>query len=145
MSEKTVWKWLNKVMNDYDGWGSCRFEKCCEKGIPDSVVTLNYGFNKYTTFVEIKDWSGARIHPLSIEQKNFLEEFGGVVIIKLPHERVAIVPGKRKGISALLSCDIEWAMNNADIVIETSVNNYVVRDQLALSLSRHGGCMGSIS
>lgn len=84
MSEKSLWSWLNEKMGD--AWESERIEGCSVKGFPDSVVRMG----GITTFIELKDWSGKDKHPLSTEQGNFLETFGGVVVVRIPGRDVCV-------------------------------------------------------
>ena len=82
MSEKNLWKWLNKKMGDGYGWQSVRIECSITKGIPDSFIKFSFCGIEYTGFVELKDWSGSERHPLLTEQYNFIRDFGGAIIIR---------------------------------------------------------------
>jgi len=114
MSEKTMWNWLNGKMGKARcSWQGMRFENCCNKGIPDAVVSFVHYDTKYTTFLELKDWSGPKKHPLSREQMNFIKSFGGAVLIKASDKSMVICKG---GLAPLLSSDVKYAVSSGVLV-----------------------------
>lgn len=86
MSEKSLWEWLKKKMGD--NWSARRLEKNAVKGIPDTVIRPH---GHPPTFMELKDWSGPKKHPLLIEQLNFLNDFWGIVLIKTDKDTMYVV------------------------------------------------------
>jgi len=109
MSEKTLWDWINKKMKGQGGWEGHRIENCSSKGIPDAVVSMVVNNARYSTFIELKDWSEKNKHPLSVDQKNFLEAFGGIVLVKVSKEEIRAHYGE---VDPLLTCDLEWAKSH---------------------------------
>lgn len=108
MSEKNLWKWINSKMGVIPSWRSCRLENCSEKGIPDSVVSfVPENSPRVTAFIELKDWSESKKHPLLVEQRNFLSDFGGMVLIKAEGQ---IVCCYEHGLYPLILCDVNWAI-----------------------------------
>lgn len=126
MSEKTLWKWLNKKMADAPGWSSFRFENCNSPGVPDSIIKLG---GSIISFVELKDWSYSTRHPLTIEQKNFLTTFGGVVLVE-HDEGVTIVNSKIDDLTPLLSCNVGYVKS----IITTTSKNLATYDWLYKSI-----------
>ena len=115
MSERNLWKWINSKMKEVPSWRSCRLENCSEKGIPDSVVSFipGRGGARVTAFIELKDWSEPKKHPLLIEQRNFLSDFGGMVLIKAENH---IILCYEHGLHPLLLCDVNWAMRTGHTI-----------------------------
>jgi hypothetical protein len=114
MSERNLWKWINSKMKEVPSWRSCRLENCSEKGIPDSVVSIKLKTGeKVAAFMELKDWSGPKKHPLLVEQKNFLSDFGGIVLVKA-NDCIAACYGH--DLTPLLSCDVNWALNTCNAI-----------------------------
>ena len=116
MSERTLWKWLNKKMADDQYWAGIRLEKCLEKGIPDAVIRYDNQNDPiiHTTFMELKDWSESPKHPLSVEQKNFIQIFGGVVLIKAKDK--LCVFGSNHNLIPLMSANVEYALSNGIVI-----------------------------
>jgi len=112
MSEKTLWKWLNKKMAHDPNWRSARLEKCLEKGIPDAVVRFTDSNSRtmLITFMELKDWSESPKHPLSVEQKNFIQTFGGAVLIRAQDKLCML--GKNHNLVPLMSADVGYALSH---------------------------------
>lgn len=104
MSEKNVWKWLRKK-----GVRGVRLEHCTVKGVPDTLLWDGAGRQ---CLVELKDWSGKKKHPLSVEQQNILTNAGGFVLIKLPDRCFSICfPG-----DPLLVSDIGYARGHGNTI-----------------------------
>lgn len=119
MSEKTFWQWLNKKMDGH--WEADRIENCSNKGIPDTVLSLvdPRTLKKHTVFAELKDWGVPKKHSLLIEQKNFLETFGGVVLIRTLEKDIIVC---HKDFEPLLSADLNWAMANGRVFKRSDFN-----------------------
>ncbi len=88
MSEKSLFNWLNTKMGAE--WESERIENCSNKGIPDAVVKVTGKI----VFIELKDWQSRDKHPLTIEQRNFLEAFGGCVVIRDQEKNIIVCKGE---------------------------------------------------
>lgn len=107
MSEKALWNWLNSKLKECGGKVSAaRLENCSLKGVPDTVLAINHvcGF-KIVRFIELKDWSVKKRHPLLVEQKNFLDDFGGLVLIKT----------SKKDLYLLHTADDLWPLTTGDV------------------------------
>lgn len=91
MSEKNLWKLFNGRVEGHYEWDSFRIENCSNQGIPDSIVAFTkYGL-RLSLFIELKDWSNKKRHPLLPEQKNFIESFGGLVMMAMPNDTIVFI------------------------------------------------------
>ena len=113
MSEKSLYEWLNKKMGPE--WDTERIENCSNKGIPDLVVRLG----EKVTFIELKDWQGKDKHPLSIEQKNFIDIFGGCVVIRDQNKDIIVC---RNDLGPLMSGDLTYARKTGTIIKRSDFN-----------------------
>lgn len=98
MSEKTLFDLMKKKLKP-EGWKLQRLENCNTKGIPDTIVRHP---RCRAMFVELKDWSQPKKHPLSTEQRNILVDFKGVVFVRT---RTGYYVVDWDQLAPLLACD----------------------------------------
>lgn len=110
-----MFNWMKKKLA-VPGLAMRRLEGCNSKGVPDVVIA----YGDMTSFVELKDWSGSKKHPLSREQFNFLNEFGGCVLVKVDDQFWAIC---RKDLEPLMTSDLNYVKRSGLLVDVKSVES----------------------
>lgn len=94
VSEKTLWKRIEKHMESMPGYAGDRIENCDQMGVPDSIIVYMYNGERHTILAELKDWSdrSKKIHPLTVEQFNFMDTYGGAVVVKVEKDSIHVCP-----------------------------------------------------
>ncbi len=137
MSEKTVWENICSRMEGVPEWDGDRIENCNQAGMPDSIITYMHNGIKRVHFLELKDWSNRnkKVHPLLMEQFNFLTTYGGKVAIKVNKNSIHICPPDK----VLTEGGARSVVRALEIGIEVHFNSVAFQENFMAALERKRG------